>query len=69
MSSLIRHDYLKTALEERLNRNTEEIMLTRALPVKENITKASELRSQSVANSIKKSDYDSQIEQLKLQKA
>jgi len=56
-------------LEERLNRNTEEIVLTRALPPKDNITKASELRSQSVAHSIKKSDYDSKIEQLKLQKA
>ena len=69
MTSLLRHDYLKTALEERLNRNAEEIVLTRALPAKENITKASELRSQSVARSIKKSDYESQIEHLKLQKA
>lgn len=69
MTSLLRHDYLKTALEERLNRNAEEIVFTRALPAKENITKASELRSQSVARSIKKSDYESQIEHLKLQKA
>lgn len=59
MSSLIRHDYLKSAMEERLNRNTEEIVLTRALPPKDNITKAFELRSQSVAHSIKKSDYES----------
>ena len=58
MSQIINHDYLKQAMEEKVNKNAQEminIKVSKKTPV---MNKAATLRSKSVARHMKKFDFE-----------
>jgi hypothetical protein len=69
ISQIMSHDYLKSALEERVNRNALDAVVSKLTHNKDNLTKAEKLRSKSVARVLKKYEYDEQIEGMKRKKA
>ncbi len=69
MNQILNHDFLKQALEERLNKNTEETVNLKINNKKDIFNKAATLRSQSVAKQIKNFDYMQHMEEMRLLKA
>ena len=69
ISNIISHDYLKSALEERVNKNMIDSLAQKLSQPRENLTKAEKLRSKSVARVLKKYEYEQHIEDLKKKKA
>ena len=69
ISQIISHDYLKNALEDRINRNALESVALKISHPKDIMTKAEKLRSKSVARVLKKYEYEQQIEDMKIKKA
>ena len=69
MSQIINHDYLKQAMEEKVNKNAQEminIKVNKKTPV---MNKAATLRSKSVARYIKKFDFEQHMEEMRTLKA